>query len=382
MQFISTKSVIALAALAASSATFAQAPAPAPSVTLYGTIEMALEANSDGTTNRTAMQNFSSNFGIKGERQVSGTLSGIFQVETGFAPDDTSQSKTLANRNSFVGLKSASMGTLIIGTNDMPLKELKGTTKIMLGEGEAMETIIHGRGTSQSASATVVPTGGIAGTGAFGQVHTRKTNLVEYISPKFSDVVVKFAYSPDEAATVATSTAPAYSQAMFGASIEYNNGTWNAGLATQSQDNVIKPTIVAATPALSIPGYALQATKATLGAQMGAWKTGLAFSTIDNGAGKKTSNWMVSGAYAMGPVVMKANYGASSESFSGAADDLTLAGVEVDYVLDNSLTLYGAYSTITNSKNAKGYYTQSDNFPAPAAGKNPTALNFGIQYKF
>ena len=379
MRFISTKSVIALAALAASGATFAQAT-PAPSVILYGTIEMSLEANSDGTTNRTALQNYSSNFGIKGERQVSGDLSGIFQVETGFAPDDTSQSKTLANRNSFVGLKSNSMGTLIFGTNDMPLKELKGTAKIMLGEG-AMETIIHGRGTNQSASATVVPTGGIAGTGAFGQVHTRKTNLVEYISPKFSDIVVKFAYSPDEAATVATSTAPAFSQAMFGASIEYNNGTWNAGLATQSQDNVIKPTIATA-PAVSIPGYALQATKATLGAQMGAWKTGMAFSTIDNGAGKKTNNWMVSGAYAMGPIVFKGNYGASSESFSGAADDLTLAGVEVDYVLDNSLTLYGAYSTITNSKNAKGYYTQSDNFPAAAAGKNPTALNFGIQYKF
>jgi predicted porin len=380
MRFIPTKSVIALAALAASGATFAQASA-APSVTLYGTIEMALEANSDGTTNRTALQNFSSNFGMKGERQVSSDLSGIFQVETGFAPDDTSQSKTLANRNSFVGLKSQSMGTLIIGTNDMPLKELKGTTKIMLGEGEAMETIIHGRGTSQSASASVVPAGGIANTGAFGQVHTRKTNLVEYISPKFSNIVVKFAYSPDEAATVATATAPAYSQAMFGASIEYNDGMWNVGVATQSQDNVIKPTIATA-PAVSIPGYALQATKATLGAQMGDWKAGLAFSNIDNGAGKKTNNWMVSGAYTIGPVVLKANYGASSESFGGAADDLTLAGVEVDYSLDKSITLYGQYSQITNSKNAKASYTQSDNFPSASAGKNPTALNFGIQYKF
>ncbi len=380
MRFISTKSAIALAALAASGATFAQATT-APSVTLYGTLEVAAEANSDGTTSRTAVQNFSSNFGIKGERQFNSNLSGLFQVETGFAPDDTSQSKTLANRNSFIGLKSATMGTLIVGTNDMPLKQLKGTANIMLGEGEAMETIIHGRGTNQSASATVVPVGGIAGTGAFGQVHTRKTNLFEYISPKFSDIVVKLAYSPDEAETVATATAPAYNQAMFGASIEYNNGTWNVGLATQSQNNVIKPTIAAA-PAVSIPGYTLQATKATVGLQMGDWKTGMAFSIIDNGAGKKTNNWMVSGAYTMGAVVLKGNYGASSESFSGAEDDLTLAGVEADYSLDKATTLYLAYSQITNSKNAKGYYSQADNFPAAAAGKNPHALNVGIQYKF
>jgi predicted porin len=375
MRSIFTKSAIALAALAASATTFAQTT-PAPSVTLYGTLEMALEANSDGTTNRTALQNFSSNFGMKGERQVSGTLSGIFQVETGFAPDDTSQSKTLANRNSFVGLKSTSLGTLIIGTNDMPLKELKGTTKIMMGEGEAMETIIHGRGTSIS-----------VGKAVFGQVHTRQTNLVEYISPKFSDIAVKFAYSPDEVAPVAvdaTATAagaPAYTQPMVGASIEYNNGMWNAGLAFQSQDNYIKPAI-AKGPGASTPGYALRATKATLGAQLGDWKAGLAFSTIDNNAGKKTNNWMVSGAYTLGSVVLKANYGSSSESSGGAADDLTLAGVEVDYALDKSITLYGQYSQITNNKNAKAYYTQADNFPAAAAGKNPTALNFGIQYKF
>ena len=382
MRFISSKSLIALAALAACGATFAQATAATSSVTLYGTIEMALEANSDGTTDRTALQNFSSNFGIKGERQLKGDLSGIFQLETGVAPDDTTQSKTLVNRNSFAGLRSTSLGTLIVGTNDMPLKDLKGTTKIMLGEGEAMETIIHGRGTNQSSSAALVPAGGIAGTGAFGQVHTRKTNLIEYISPKLNHFVVKLAYSPDEAATVATATAPAYSQAMFGASVEYNNGLWNVGIATQSQENVIKPTTVAATPALSIPGYALQATKVTLGTQMGDWKAGLAFSIIDNNAGKKTNNWMASGAYTMGSIVFKGNYGASSESFSGAADDLTLAAVEVDYSLDSSITLYAQYSQITNSKNAKGYYTQSDNFPSAAAGMNPHALNLGVQYKF
>ena len=363
MKFISNKSVIALAALAASGATFAQAVV-APSVTLYGSIEMALEANSDGTANRTSLQNFSSNFGIKGDRQFNSDLSGIFQLETGVAPDDTANSKTLTNRNSFVGLKSATLGSLIIGTYDMPLKELKGTTKIMLGEGEAMETIIHGRGTSQSVGSAIL-----------GQVHTRKTNLLLYTSPKFSNMVAKFGYSPDKVSPAATATVPAYSQPMVGASLEYNDGFWNAGLAFQSQDNVIKPTLLTS-------GQALQATKATLGAQMGDWKAGLAFSSIDNNAGRKTSNWMISSAYSIGAIVLKANYGSASESASGAADGITMAGAEVDYALDKATVLFVGYSKITNSKNAKAYYTQSDVFPQPALGKSPSALNLGIQYKF
>ena len=363
----------AVAAAVLPTAAFAQS---APSVTLYGTFEMALEANSDGTTNRTAIQNFSSNFGIKGEKQINADVAGIFQMETGFAADDTSQSKTLANRNSFVGVKSKSLGQLIMGTHDMPLKDLKGMVKIALGEGDVMETIIHGRGSNQSASASIIPPGGIAGTGAFGQVHTRKTNVLLYTSPKFSNTVVKFAYSPDEAAKAATGVVPAYSQAMTGASVEYNDNTWNAGLAYQSQDNVIAPN------GTTISGYSVQASKAIFGVTMGQFRAGLSFSNIDNGAGKKTNNWMVSGAYTMGPMVFKLNHGASSETFSGAADDLTMSSVEFDYALEKSMILFVSYSQINNSKNGKSYFSQSDNFPAPTVGKNPTALNLGVQYKF
>jgi hypothetical protein len=115
----------------------------------------------------------------------------------------------------------------------------------------------------------------------------------------------------------------------------------------------------------------MQASKATLGAQMGAWKAGLAFSTIDNNAGKKTSNWMILSAYSIGAVVLKANYGSASESASGAADAVTMAGAEVDYALDKATVLFVGYSKINNSKNSKAYYSQADAFPQPALGKSP-----------
>lgn len=340
----------------------AQTAIPTSNVTIYGTIEMALESNTNGTTGRTAIQNFSSNFGLKGERAFNSDLSGIFQLESGVAPDDgATQSKALASRNSYVGLRSLNNGTLIMGTHDMPLKTLAGTTKIMLGEGEVMETIIHGRGSSQS-----------VGSAVFGQVHTRQTNVLLYTSPKFSNLVGKLAYSPDEGTATPALT---YSKPMYGGSLEFNDGTFNAGLAFQALDNFIAPTATAS-------GSTMQGTKLTVGAVLGDVKFGAAYSVLDNNAGRKTNNYMVSGAYTMAQYVFKANYGVSSETASGASDGLRMAGLEADYVLDKDTTLYVGYSQITNDKNAKGYYTQSDNFPAAALGTNPSALNFGIQFKF
>ena len=78
----------------------------APTVTLYGRIDLGLESVNDGALTKTMLQNYASRIGFKGERGFSGDLAGVFQVETGVAPDDTSQSKAFANRNSFVGLKS------------------------------------------------------------------------------------------------------------------------------------------------------------------------------------------------------------------------------------------------------------------------------------
>ena len=346
---------LALAAVFAATATSAMAQtAPAASFTWYGRIDLALESNDNGQLSRTAIQNFSSRLGVKGERSFNGDLSGVFQVETGVAPDDAGQSKALASRNSYVGLKSTGMGTVIIGTHDMPLKSLEGTANQLWGEAEAMEVIIHGKGTSAA-----------AGSAVFANVHTRKTNMLMYTSPKFSNIVAKLAYSPEEAQTTTVN------KPMYGASMEYNDGTYNLGLAYQNQDK------------FTATGGAMTSTKLTAGVTMGEIKLGAAYSTIDNNSGKKTDNWLLTAAYAMGPVVLKANYGQSSESSSNAADGLSMLGLEADYSLDKSVTLYGYYATIDNKSNGKGTFVAADNFPAVGkAGDKPNALGVGIRFNF
>ena len=363
MKFNSNKSVIAMAASLALGAAFVAAPAfaqtapamVAPAVTLYGRIDMGLESANDGALTRTMLQNYSSRFGIKGERGFTSDLSGMFQVETGIAPDDTTQSKTLASRNSFVGLKSHSMGSVLIGTHDMPLKSLEGTANQLWGEGDAMEVIIHGKGTKTSGS-------------NFDNVHTRQTNVILYQSPKFSNIVAKVAYSPDEGQTSTKN------QSIYSLSAEYNDGTYNAGIATQSKDK-------------SNQDFGMSATKVTLGAKIGDFIGGIAFSTLDNNAAaalaRKTNNSLFTIGYVMGATTVKFNYGTSGESASGAADDLTMTAIEVNYALDKQTNLYASYAQIANNKNAKGSFAAADNFPVTGvAGNDPTALTLGVRYNF
>jgi predicted porin len=309
--------------------------------------------------------------GFKGEKAFAGALKGVFQLETGVAPDDSGNSKSLASRNSFVGLSSTAMGSLIVGTNDMPLKSMEGTTYALWGEGDLQEIIIHGKGTWQTYGQT----------STFGNVHTRKTNVLLYTSPKFADIVAKLAYSPDEAAPASTATVPTFAQSMTGASVYWDNGVFNAGYAYQSLDNAIAPTA-------STSGFSMTGNKVTFGAKMDAWTAGVALSTLDNNNGKKTNNWLLTGTYALGQTTLKASYGASSESSSGAADDLTAYSVEADYAMDKDFTVYTYYTQINNGSKAKGTFQASDNFPGNskttlvAAGSSPHALGLGIRYNF
>lgn len=364
MKINSSKTVIAMAASMALGAALVAAPAfaqtapavVAPSVTIYGRIDMGVESANDGALTRTMFQNFASRLGFKGERGFNSDLSGMFQVETGIAPDETGNSKTFASRNSYVGLKSHSMGSVLIGTHDMPLKSLEGTANQLWGEGEAMEVIIHGKGTKTSGT-------------NFDNVHTRQTNVLLYQSPKFSNIVVKAAYSPDETQTTTKN------QSLYSLSAEYNDGTYNAGIATQSKDK-------------SDQAFAMSATKITLGAKMGDFIGGVAFSTLDNNAtlaanARKTNNSLFTIGYVMGATTLKFNYGTSSESASGAADDLSMTALEVNYALDKQTNVYASYAQISNNKNAKGSFPGADNFPATGtAGNDPTALTLGVRYTF
>lgn len=355
------------AAKAQAEATKAQAAAPAKAadgkpvatsntdgITVYGRLELTLENNDDGKVTRQVMQSHSSRIGFKGQRKFGDGLTGLLQIETGIAPDDHANSSAFANRDSYAGLRHDRFGTLLYGRHDSPFKDLEGTASLIWGSGEAMEIIIHGKGTSRAAGSTWV------------NLHTRMANSLQYFTPKFGHVSGRLAYAPDEV-NGATGTVR---KPIYGGSVEYDDGQFNAGLAYENQVR------------FNGAGKDFTGMKLTMGYEQGPIKAGMAFSRLDNDAGKKTSNWMIVGSYKTGPVVLKANYGASSQTATGAADGLKMVAFEVDYPLDKFTALYGYYTKIANDRNARGRFESGENKYTPVAGDDPSALGFGIRYNF
>ncbi|TRZ65837.1 MAG: porin [Rhodocyclaceae bacterium] len=323
-------------------------------ITVYGRLELVAESNDDGKVSRTVLNNISSRIGFKGERKITDDLSGIMQVETGVSPDDSANSGLFASRNSYAGLKSHKFGSLIAGKHDMPFKNLEGTANQLWGSAEAMEVIIHGKGT------------GIATGATWANLHTRQTNVFQYWSPKFSNIGVRLAYSPDEV----NGAAGTFKKPVYGGSIEFDNGMWNAGLATETkQNNTAKD-------------QDMTGVKATAGMKLGNGSYGLAYSRLDNDAGKKTDNWLITGSYKFGPTTVKANYGTSSETASGANDGVKMWALELDYPLDKYTTVFGYYTAITNAAKGRGRFEAGDNKYSPVAGDDPSILGLGIRYNF
>ena len=120
-------------------------------VTLYGHVDVSLDTQTNGlagfmnggapvTGNNGWVPDVSSNlsyFGVRGQRAIDRDLKAVFQFETEVAyastpgasdqaPDGTAQKFSLGSRNSFIGLQSATFGTVKLGKTDTPYKTSTG----------------------------------------------------------------------------------------------------------------------------------------------------------------------------------------------------------------------------------------------------------------
>ena len=116
------KKIIALAiasALTAPALAFAEA-------TVYGQVNLAVESVNDGATSSTTnnqLNSYGSRFGLKGSEALDGGMSIVWMLEGNLAADTGSTSApTLFDRASQIGLKSDSMGTVLLGRQVTPYK--------------------------------------------------------------------------------------------------------------------------------------------------------------------------------------------------------------------------------------------------------------------
>lgn len=117
------KTLLALAAIAASSASFAQS-----SVTLYGVVDASLESvKADKTVTRVSSDNLStSRFGLKGSEDLGSGLKANFNLEASLKADTgASATGRFWDRAAWVGL-AGGFGDLRLGRIDSPIGDIAG----------------------------------------------------------------------------------------------------------------------------------------------------------------------------------------------------------------------------------------------------------------
>ncbi|MEY4516900.1 MAG: hypothetical protein RL180_1246, partial [Pseudomonadota bacterium] len=85
-----------------------------------------------------------SRFGVKGEDELTPTLSAVYQIEWGV---DATDGATLTNRNRFLGLKSTDLGTVKWGQFDTATKESQNKVDVFndfAGESLDMKHVLTG----------------------------------------------------------------------------------------------------------------------------------------------------------------------------------------------------------------------------------------------
>ena len=177
------KTLIALAALAATSASFAQS-----SVTLSGTVETGVEKRFSGDVFRmTSNRNGTSNWTLSGKEDLGAGMAAVFQVSTSFTTDDGvagglstgTTGSALGNNGMFVGL-TGGFGTLRMGR---PVNTLYGNAMFANGT----------KGVSLHDSNTVLA-GLVANAGNSVYVN----NGLQYHTPVMGGFQAQVEYAPSE----------------------------------------------------------------------------------------------------------------------------------------------------------------------------------------
>ncbi len=203
------KSLIALAV-----ASVFIAPVALAQTVMYGLVSGSLEMVDSGaaTNNKTTqIASNSSRIGFKGSEKLdTAGLSAFWQVESDIRMDDPATANkakdnaatpaegnigtVLGNRDSFVGLKSDSLGSLILGSGGTPYR---GATRGL----DLFRENVSGRNYDRMGNRVTAAeiTAGIAGTAS--RLDGGGTNVLAYVSPTMGGVNVTVAKGFDEDAT-------------------------------------------------------------------------------------------------------------------------------------------------------------------------------------
>ena len=378
----------------------AMAPAPAfaeaDDIDIYGAIAMSMDSvdnGSSGNLRGTRVNKVSSNasrLGFRGREGLGDGLAAIWQIEQTINVDGTGTS-TFANRNSFVGMRSSEMGTLLLGRHDSPYKF--STRKL------------DAFGLSLADNRSLL--GGVTGKSAWLQFDGRRTNTILYKSPKIDgfSVAAAYVFGAESASQAGQVKGSAWSLAGM-----YGLGGLHGALAyeTHKIGSAGSGTLAgAAAGSFAGAGSSESALKLGLGYGFAAWKFGIVYEkTRDSlgGTGAAApvasctavgqdcyghSAWYVSGKYRRGSDTFKLAWGRTGQLAGTAAGSDTSArqfSLGLDHNLSKRTTLFMFYTRLDNGANINyGLSSSTVTTGATAAagdGARLSGLSFGMKHIF
>ena len=338
--------------------------------TVYGMARLSVDMVNDGaattsaSTNRLVSNN--SRIGVKGSEDLGGGLSAIWQMEATVALDagtdnttTNTQKTSLFNRNTFLGLKSNDMGTLVLGLNDAPYKT--STRKL--------DVFIDTVAADNRGLAGVALMGG----GSTGH-DARRANSITYTSPSMSGM--SFAAGSVFGAETATgvtgtqkkgsalSLAGMYEQGPIYATLAYDSlkygdaGTGDLGGVADAESKAFKL------------GGSYSMDQITVNAVIEQDKATVA------GTEAKGTNLYLAGKFGISSTdAVKLAYTKRGETESAGVklgNDVSQFAVGYDHAMSKSTTVYALYTKLTDNGPNGTLTTNAD----------PSTLSVGMNHSF
>ncbi|MDE2118527.1 MAG: porin [Betaproteobacteria bacterium] len=415
------KSLIALAIAGVFVAPVAMAEHGEQSVTATGEVVIYGQANvafdvvnsSNGTTtkngatatpasvNANQVSSNASRIGFKGSEDLGGGLSAIYQIETLVNIDNSTSAATptngFATRNTFAGLSSSSMGTLVLGRHDTPYKLATRHQDLFA------DTIADNRSLMGGVTFNALTGAGSAAASFDG----RQTDVVAYISPAMSGFTAAVAYVAGAENPVPANPSPTKGSAWSLAGM-YNAGALNGSLAYEVHDlGTVGSGTLGALP-LGAPSQKETAWKLGVGYTMDQFAVNAVYEKTNDNFGGATglagvgtaggdffghSAYYLSGKYnvtASDAVKLAYTHSGDINGANLAAAKLNTAAHQVSLGYDHSLskrtTVYALYTKLTNNAGAAYALGNADagsgGIAANGFNSSPSAFGLGMKHAF
>lgn len=358
-----------LIALAIASAVSAPAFAATANVDVYGRMAFSVDYADtndlvgDGADAVTGRDNVS-RFGIKGTEDLGNGLAAIWQVEMALEANSGS-GRDSSLRNTFIGLSSKSLGTVIMGRHDTPYKLATGSLDIFADTAGDYNTII--------------------GTTASGTIYDeRATQIVSYLSPTWTGFSFAAAYMETKRNENATLPANQDNEQGYSVMGKYVNGPLFASLAYE--------TSAGSQNGSSSTTDETEAFKAGLGVKLGALQLGAVYEMIDSDESRSADErdaYYVNAMYSIGAFDLKAAYGMAQDgegnvalpgALGDASTEFDYYVVGVDYNLSKRTKLFGLYTSLANGANTS--LGQSTSGLTGQYGQDVDVISMGVVHIF